>query len=41
MGSRRTSDERAVTCQACGTENNAFYTYCRSCLGSLPSRPRA
>ncbi|MDQ2050183.1 hypothetical protein RBH26_06765 [Natronolimnohabitans sp. A-GB9] len=33
--------EQPVTCRSCGTENDHFYTYCRNCLQTLPSRPDA
>ncbi|WP_449289229.1 DUF7577 domain-containing protein [Natrarchaeobius oligotrophus] len=26
----------AVSCRACGTTNDRFYTYCRHCLRTLP-----
>ncbi|WP_449289196.1 DUF7577 domain-containing protein [Natrarchaeobius halalkaliphilus] len=26
----------AVSCRVCGTTNDRFYTYCRSCLQTLP-----
>ncbi|WP_449271621.1 DUF7577 domain-containing protein [Halopiger goleimassiliensis] len=41
MSSHGGSGTNRVTCRVCGTENDGFYTYCRSCLGSLPARPSA
>ena len=29
------SDRDAVVCQACGTENDADYRFCRSCVAEL------
>ena len=33
--------DQPVTCRVCGTENDHYYTYCRSCLQTLPARPDA
>ncbi|WP_275039830.1 DUF7577 domain-containing protein [Natronolimnohabitans innermongolicus] len=39
--STSTQSEQPVTCRTCGTENEPFYTYCRNCLQTLPSRPES
>ncbi|WP_455565424.1 DUF7577 domain-containing protein [Natronobacterium gregoryi] len=33
-----TDSSRAIQCRHCRTENDVFYTYCRNCLETLPSR---
>lgn len=32
--------ERPANCPYCGTTNDFVFTYCRDCLGELPSAPR-
>ncbi|WP_425600927.1 DUF7577 domain-containing protein [Haloterrigena alkaliphila] len=37
--SSRSRTDKPVTCRVCDTKNDHFYTYCRNCLQTLPSRP--
>ncbi|AHG00802.1 hypothetical protein HALLA_08325 [Halostagnicola larsenii XH-48] len=33
--------EQPASCPYCGTANDFVFTYCRDCLGELPSSPTA